>query len=366
VTKKLEKPRKGLTYRAAGVDTVAADRNVSRISKLARKTYGPDVLDGIGGFAGLFALNGQAGLLRRSLKKPVLAACTDGVGTKLKIAFMMNKHDTVGIDLVAMSVNDLVVQGATPLFFLDYIGLSSGARALTTPIVAGVVEGCRRSECALLGGETAELPDLYAPGEYDLAGFCVGIVERDKIIDGSKVAPGDAVIGLRSSGLHSNGYSLARKALFERAGLKIDERLPECGRTVGEELLEPTIIYAAAVREVLRHYKVKEIVKALANITGSGLPGNVPRTLPRGVTARIRKGAWPVPPIFECIQKAGEIAEEEMYATFNMGVGMTLVCPAFNVAAIRRTLKRVGVTTDLIGEIAAGKDRRSEPVVEFI
>ncbi|MBI3832341.1 MAG: phosphoribosylformylglycinamidine cyclo-ligase [Planctomycetes bacterium] len=358
------KKPKGLTYKDAGVDIHAGDAVADRIGQLARSTYGPEVMGGVGGFAGLFSMGGEVKLLHAHYKDPVLVACTDGVGTKLKVAFMLNKHDTVGIDLVAMSVNDLVVQGAQPLFFLDYIGMGKKDPAVCEALVQGVVEGCHQSRCALLGGETASLPDMYAPGEYDLAGFCVGVAERDKVIDGSKVAPGDVVIGLRSSGLHSNGYSLARKALIERAGFKLGQRIPELGRTLGEELLEPTKIYAEAVRNVIGQYRVKEIVKALANITGSGMPGNIPRTIPNGLVVRVKKGSWPVPPVFQLIQKAGDVAEAEMYDTFNMGVGMTLVCPEFNANAIRDALRKSGCESDLIGTVEAGADPNAEAVVK--
>lgn len=359
------KKPKGLTYKDAGVDIRAGDAVAERIGQMARSTYGPEVMGGIGGFAGLFSMGGEVKLLQGLYKDPVLVACTDGVGTKLKVAFAANKHDTVGIDLVAMSVNDLVVQGAQPLFFLDYIGMGKKDPAVCEALVKGIVEGCHQSRCALLGGETASLPDMYPAGEYDLAGFCVGVVEREKVIDGSKVAPGDVVIGIRSTGLHSNGYSLARKALLERAGYKLDQHIPEFGRALGEELLEPTKIYAEAVREVIGHYRVKEIVKALANITGSGLPGNIPRTTPNGLVVRLKKGSWPVPPVFQLIQKIGEVEDAEMYDTFNMGVGMTLICPEFNANAIRETLRKCGCESDLIGVVEAGQDPQAEAEVKI-
>ena len=359
------KKPKGLTYKDAGVDIRAGDAVADRIGQLAKSTYGPEVMGGVGGFAGLFSMGGEVKLFRGLYKDPVLVACTDGVGTKLKVAFALNKHDTVGIDLVAMSVNDLVVQGAQPLFFLDYIGMGKKDPAVCEALVKGIVEGCHQSRCSLLGGETASLPDMYPPGEYDLAGFCVGVAERDKVIDGSKVCAGDVIIGIRSSGLHSNGYSLARKALLERAGYKLDQHIPDLGRTLGEELLEPTKIYAEAVRNVLEHYKVKEIVKALANITGSGLPGNIPRTIPNGFVVRLKKGSWPIPPIFHLIQKAGEVDEAEMYDTFNMGVGMTLVCPEFNANAIRDTLSKVGCESDVIGVIEAAQNQNAEAEVKM-
>ena len=358
--------RKGLTYKEAGVDIRAADEIAKRIGGMARATYGPEVMGNMGGFAGLFSIGGEVRMFRGQFSDPVLVACTDGVGTKLKIAFILDKHDTVGIDLVAMSVNDLVVQGAEPLFFLDYIAVAQKNPATIEALLKGIVDGCQQSRCALLGGETAELPDMYHPGEYDLAGFCVGVAERQKIISGEKIIPGDVIIGLRSSGLHSNGYSLARKALLERAGMDPKAHLDELGCTLGEELLRPTLIYAQAIREVRNHYKVKEIVKALANITGSGLPGNIPRTMPKGLVACLKKGSWPVPPIFKLIQEAGEVEEAEMFDTFNMGVGMTLICPEYNANAIRTTLQSAGCESDLVGVIEAAQDPDAEPVVKLM
>ena len=328
--------KKSLTYKDAGVDIHAGDAIAENIGKLARSTYGPEVLGGVGGFAGLFSMGGEVNLLRGSYRDPVLVACTDGVGTKLKIAFMSGRHDTVGIDLVAMSVNDLIVQGAEPLFFLDYIGIEHKDPKVCHDLMVGIVEGCKRAGCSLLGGETASLPSMYAKGEYDLAGFCVGVAERAKIVDGKKVSAGDVVIGVHSSGLHSNGYSLVRKALLEVAGLKLDAHVPELGCTLVEELLKPTHIYAEPVRAVLSHYKVKDCVHAMANITGSGLPGNIPRTIPNGMVVRVKKGSWKIPPIFDLVQKAGNVAEAEMYDTFNMGIGMTLICPDFNANMIQR------------------------------
>jgi phosphoribosylformylglycinamidine cyclo-ligase len=357
--------KKKLTYKDAGVDIHAGDAIAENIGRMAKSTYGPEVLGGIGGFAGLFSLGGEVNLIRGRYKDPVLVACTDGVGTKLKIAFMANKHDTVGIDLVAMSVNDLIVQGAEPLFFLDYIGIEKKDPKVCHDLMVGVVEGCKRSSCSLLGGETASLPSMYAKGEYDLAGFCVGVIERAKIIDGKKVTPGDVVIGVHSSGLHSNGYSLVRKALLEVAGYKLDQYIPELGCTLVEELLKPTHIYAQPVRAVLQHYVVKETVHAMANITGSGLPGNIPRTIPNGLVIRIHKGSWKIPPIFDLIQKAGNVAEAEMYDTFNMGIGLTITCPAFNANMIRSILKESGYDSDVIGKIEAASEPEAEAIVRL-
>ncbi|MFH0939520.1 MAG: phosphoribosylformylglycinamidine cyclo-ligase [Planctomycetota bacterium] len=348
--------KKGLTYKGAGVDIHAGDAIADVIGKLAKSTYGPEVIGGIGGFAGLFSLGGEVTTLRKRYIDPVLVACTDGVGTKLKIAFAAHKHDTVGIDLVAMSVNDLIVQGAEPLFFLDYIGIEKKDPQICEAIMVGIIEGCKRAGCALLGGETAALPGMYASGEYDLAGFCVGVAERKKIIDGCNVVPGDVVIGIHSSGLHSNGYSLARQALLETAGLKLDQHVPELGCVLVEELLRPTHIYVNAIRALLDHYTVKANIHAIANITGSGLPGNIPRTVPNGLLVRIQKGSWKVPPIFELIQKAGQIEETEMYSTFNMGIGMTIICPQFNALAVQSVLEECGFGSSMIGIVEIGAD----------
>lgn len=357
--------KKSLTYKDAGVDIHAGDAIAENIGKLARSTYGPEVIGGVGGFAGLFSMGGEVNLLRGSYRDPVLVACTDGVGTKLKIAFMTGRHDTVGIDLVAMSVNDLIVQGAEPLFFLDYIGIEHKDPKVCQELMVGIVEGCKRSGCALLGGETASLPSMYSKGEYDLAGFCVGVVERAKIVDGKKVSAGDVVLGVHSSGLHSNGYSLVRKALLESAGMKLTDHVPELGCTLADELLKPTHIYAEPVRAVLSHYKVKETVHAMANITGSGLPGNIPRTVPNGMVVRIKKGSWKIPPIFDVVKKAGHIAEAEMFDTFNMGIGMTLICPEFNANAIQRVMEDKGFPSDIIGTVEAGPNPEAEAIVRL-
>jgi phosphoribosylformylglycinamidine cyclo-ligase len=354
---------KPLTYKDAGVDIHAGDAIADDIGKLAKSTYGPEVISGVGGFAGLFSMGGEVNLFRGRYKDPVLCACTDGVGTKLKVAFLANKHDTVGIDLVAMSVNDLIVQGADPLFFLDYIGIEKKDPKVCHDLMIGIVNGCKQSGCTLLGGETASLPAMYAKGEYDLAGFVVGVVERSKMIDGKKIGAGDVVIGVHSSGLHSNGYSLARKALLEVAGLKLDQHVPEFGCTVAEELLKPTHIYARAIRKVLDHYVVKETVHAMANITGSGLPGNIPRTVPNGKVARIKKGSWTIPPVFQMIQKVGNVEDAEMFDTFNMGIGYTIICPEFNSSVIRGILKEEGFNSDIIGKIEDGKDPAAEAFV---
>ncbi|HEU5195028.1 MAG TPA: phosphoribosylformylglycinamidine cyclo-ligase [Methylomirabilota bacterium] len=333
---------KPLTYRAAGVDIEAGDEAVRRIAPLARATFRPEVLGGIGAFAGFVKL--PAGY-----SEPVLVSSTDGVGTKLKVAFLADRHDTVGIDLVAMSVNDLLVHGAEPLYFLDYIGIPRLDPARVEAIVRGVAEGCRQARCALIGGETAELPDLYAPGEYDLAGFAVGIVERSKILDGVAVKPGDVLLGLASSGLHSNGYSLARRVVFDVMKLGLDAVFPGTGRTVGDVLLEPTRIYVPAVLPVREH------VHAMAHITGGGITGNLPRVLPEGCRAIVRRRAWDVLPVFQALQARGGVEDAEMFRTFNMGIGYIVVVPAEKADRVTAALTAAGETVRAIGEIVAGE-----------
>ncbi|MBN1808537.1 MAG: phosphoribosylformylglycinamidine cyclo-ligase [Planctomycetes bacterium] len=348
--------RDKLTYRDAGVDIDAADKALDRIGKLAQKTYGPHVLSGLGGFGGLFSLDGSIGLLGKHYDDPVLVACTDGVGTKLKVAFATNRHGTVGIDLVAMNVNDLLAMGADPLFFLDYFATGKLEPEVIVEVIEGIVEGCRQSGMALLGGETAEMPDMYAPGEYDLAGFCVGVMERRKSFERDKIEPGDLLVGIASSGLHSNGFSLARKALLEAGGRSLDEPVPELGCNLGEAMLRPTRIYAKAVTAVLKRYTVKEVVKGIAHITGGGLIDNLPRVLPSRVDAVVEKAALNPDPIFGMIQGSGGIDEEEMYHVFNMGIGMVMVCSSYYAKAIARTLntKKVGEKASIIGKIEEG------------
>ena len=320
---------KGTTYRDAGVDIDAGDALVERIKPLARRTARPEVLAGIGGFGGLFEVP-------QGYRQPVLVVGTDGVGTKLKLAFLAGKHDTVGIDLVAMSVNDVVVCGAEPVAFLDYFATSRLDLAEAEQVIKGIAEGCVRAGCALIGGETAELPGFYARGEYDLAGFCVGVVEKTRILDGSRVKAGDVVLGMASSGLHSNGFSLVRKVF--------QSDLPAA---LARELLEPTRIYVKdclALREAVD-------VHAFAHITGGGLPGNLPRVLPGGHRAVLRRGSWPVPGIFERIQKAGDVADSEMLRTFNMGIGMCALLPRAEAATALGLLARRGQKAFEIGVI---------------
>jgi phosphoribosylformylglycinamidine cyclo-ligase len=335
--------RARLTYRAAGVDIGAGDEAVRRLAPWARATYRPEVLGDIGAFAGFFRAP-------RGYRQPVFLASTDGVGSKLRVAFLAGRHDTIGIDLVAMGVNDLLVHGAEPLVFLDYIGINRVVPRTVEAVVRGIAAGCREAGCALIGGEIAELPDFYARGEYDLAGFAVGVVEASRIVNGAAVAPGHRVLGLASSGLHSNGYSLVRKVLLERQGLRPDDPLPGVGRSVADELLEPTRIYARAVAALLREVDVA----AMAHVTGGGVPGNLPRVLPAGCGAALVEGSWPVPPVFRAIQQAGAVDEAEMRRAFNMGLGYLVVLPADQVRRATGVLEAAGERVFEVGEIRAG------------
>ncbi len=341
-------------YKKAGVDIEAAEKMVEGIKGMVWTTFRPGVLTEIGGFAGLFEPDLQL------YENPVFAAATDGVGTKLKIAFMLGKHDTVGIDLVAMCVNDLLVQGAAPLFFLDYLAVGKLEHSLVTEIISGVVEGCRQAGCSLLGGETAEMPGFYSEGEYDLAGFAVGIVDKEKIISGQEIAPGDLLLGLSSTGLHSNGYSLVRKVLLEHAGLSLQAQIPGLDTTLGEELLKPTAIYAPLLLPLLQEYKIK----GLAHITGGGMGNNLQRVLPVGLRAIVKSGSWEAPAIFPLIQELGNVKEEDMLRTFNMGVGMILVVPPETCAPLLRQIEKKGTAAWEIGLIEEGEAGKVSVVIE--
>jgi phosphoribosylformylglycinamidine cyclo-ligase len=345
-----------LDYRAAGLDLDVYDQTLAAMEPLVRGTHSPRVIDGFGGFASLFSLDFNTRLFQRNYKHPVLVSSTDGVGTKLKVAILMNKHDTVGIDLVAMSVNDCLCTGGEPLFFLDYIAMPKDDPELTRQLVQGISDGCKQAECSLVGGETAILPAFYQPGDYDMAGFCVGVVERDHIIDGKDVRVGDKVIGLASTGLHSNGYSLARKIAFDRAGLKVSDHVEELGRTVGEALLESTRIYAKGISSVLSNYPVKHrVVRGLAHITGEGLEGNVPRILPAGRRVVLHKGSWPVPPVFGWLQRLGDVDEAEMFRVFNMGIGFVFIVSEYFTNSIIKQLAEQDYPAFVIGEVRAGE-----------
>ncbi|MDP6925403.1 MAG: phosphoribosylformylglycinamidine cyclo-ligase [Candidatus Scalindua sp.] len=344
----------GISYKDAGVDIEAKGKFTSDIYQQLRRTFGPRVIENPGGFAGLFSLNYDSKLFSKNYKHPVLVASTDGVGTKLKIAFMMDRHDTIGIDLVAMCVNDILVMGAEPVFFLDYMASSRMIPGKMKEVLHGIANGCCEADCALLGGETPEMPGFYHNGEYDLAGFSVGIVEKKKIINGKDIGAGDVVIGLKSSGVHSNGFSLVRKVIFEKAKLDVNSKLKTIDGTIGDELLKPTKIYVKPIRALLRHYRSKKVVKGMAHITGGGLVENIPRVLPEGCSVRINKGSWPVPAIFDVIQKKGKIDEGEMYNVLNMGIGMVLIVSEYYAPSIMKKLKQMKEDSFIIGKVIEG------------
>jgi phosphoribosylformylglycinamidine cyclo-ligase len=333
-----------MDYREAGVDISAAEAAKARIKGLARATFNAGVLSEIGSFGGMF----RADLGR--FREPVLVSSTDGVGTKIKVALAASRHDTIGYDLVAHCVNDILVQGAVPLFFLDYIALGRMDPLRVEAIVSGVSRACREFDCPLIGGETAEMPGTYAPDDYDLAGFIVGVVDREKAITGALVREGDLLLGLPSSGLHTNGYSLARRVLFDTLGHDVSSHLSDLGTTVGEALLAPHRGYLAALEPLLDRGRLR----ALAHITGGGFQGNIPRVLPEGLGARVRRGAWDVPPLFRLIQAGGRVPEDEMYRTFNMGIGMVVVVAPEHHHEVEHSLERRGEACHLIGSVVRG------------
>lgn len=342
-----------LTYKQAGVDVDKQNTFVEEIKPIIKSTFSPDVMGGIGGFSGLFRFN------QNNFKDPVLVSSTDGVGTKLKIAFMADRHDTVGIDLVAMVVNDIIVEGAQPLFLLDYFATGKLSPERDKKIISGIAAGCRDAGCSLIGGETAEMPGLYKDDEYDLAAFGVGVVEADKHVNGSRIARNDILIGINSSGLHSNGFSLARKVLIEKAKLKIDSNVPELGKVLGDELLTPTKIYVKNVLNLLRDFDIKGIV----HVTGGGFIDNIPRILPERSCAIIEKALWEVPPVFRLIKELGGIEENEMFRTFNMGIGMILFVGMNDAEDVLLRLKGLKESAQIIGMV----DQRKEgPAVSFV
>jgi phosphoribosylformylglycinamidine cyclo-ligase len=339
-----------MRYRDAGVDIEAASRAKARIKQLARRTFNKNVLREVGAFGGFFSLAGLA-------RDAVLVSSVDGVGTKLKIAFALGRHSTVGADLVNHCINDILVHGAAPLFFLDYLSTGKLSPRVVEEIVGGIARACRENACALVGGETAEMPGFYPTGEYDLAGTIVGWVRRKKILDGSAIRPGDVLVGLPSLGMHTNGYSLARRVLLEQEGMKLTRKIPELGRTLGEELLAPHRCYAPVVRPLLG----KEWLKGLVHITGGGLTDNTPRILPRNCRAQIRLGSWPVPPIFNLIGRLGHVPPEDMLRTFNVGIGMVLVVALRNLRQVTAALDKQREKYWMLGRIVRGR-----PGVEYM
>lgn len=335
----------GLSYRDAGVDIDAGNRSVELMKKHVRATFRKEVLSDIGGFGGLFALD------TKKYREPVLVSGTDGVGTKLKLAFMMDKHDTIGQDAVAMCVNDILVQGAEPLFFLDYVAVGKLLPEKVADIVGGVARACSESGCSLIGGETAEMAGFYPDGEYDIAGFAVGVAEKSKLITGSSIKPGDVLLGLPSSGVHSNGFSLVRRICFEHKGFSADSFVPELGKTLGAELLTPTRLYPRVCLPLIERFSIKGMV----HITGGGFYDNIPRVLPEGCGAVVNIDSWPKPMIFDLLQGWGQVAWPEMYRTFNMGIGMILVVAESEAPAIHRALSDAGELCYSIGKVVAGE-----------
>jgi len=348
---------KPITYSEAGVHISSNDEMVDLIANNVRRTHTPRVMYLHNAFAGLFRLDYDEKLFKKNYRNPVLVACTDGVGTKIKIAAMMGRYDTVGIDLVAMSVNDMLVQGAEPLFFLDYIAIHELIPEEINQFIKGISDGCCQADCALLGGETAEMPDLYPRGEFDLAGFAVGVVEKHRIVTGSQVKAGDSVIGLASSGLHSNGYALVRRICFEQEKLDVNQYIEELGAPLGEVLLQPTRIYVASILKLLKKYRVKKVVKAMAHITGGGLVGNIPRVISKDLDVVIDKSKWDVPPIFRFLQKRGPVEEQEMFRVFNMGIGYVLVVASDFTRSIMAHLRKLGETPYFLGKVKRGSGK---------
>ena len=344
-----------MTYAASGVDIDAAEQVVSLIKRDMRRTYGPRVLGRHGGFAGCFRLDYKEDVFHRNYKDPVLVSCTDGVGSKVQLAHKMRVLDTVGQDCVAMSVNDLIVQGAEPLFFLDYIGIHKLEPAVVATIVRGVADGCKLAGCALLGGETAEMKDTYSPGDFDLAGFAVGVCELKRLVDGSRAEAGDVLLGLASSGVHSNGYSLVR-AIIKEARLDLGRVYPELDelRTLGQVLLTPTRIYSRSVVGVLHNYVVKQPISAMSHITGGGIGGNICRVLPSHLNAKISVNAWQTPRVFEFLKKRGRVEREEMFRVFNMGIGYVCVVRPWFVESIIHQLRRAGEQVCVMGRLVKG------------
>ena len=345
-----------VTYKDAGVDVEAGAQFADGIRGLMQRTFTERVVANPGGFGALFSLDNNKRLFQHNYRHPILVSSTDGVGTKLKIAFMTGRHSTVGIDLVAMCVNDILVQGAEPLFFLDYLATGTLQPEVLRQVVAGISVGCRQAGCALLGGETAEMPGFYKKGEYDVAGFAVGVVEKGRLITGELIRPDDVLIGLPSSGLHSNGYSLVRRIFFEEAGMKCSDSLAKFGieRTLGEELLEPTRIYVRAVRAVLGRYRVKRVVRGIVHVTGGGLLENIPRVLPGGCAAELDSSQWRVPSIFDAVRSLGSVPDDEMHRTFNMGIGLVLAVAPFFADSVTDRLRREGEEPVRIGRVVSG------------
>ena len=345
-----------LTYKDAGVDIAEGNKLVDMIKPVVKSTFRPEVLTDIGSFGALFSFNAS------KYKNPVLVSSADGVGTKLKIAFMMDHHSTVGIDLVAMNVNDIIVQGAEPLFFLDYLSTSNLKAKTALEVIKGIAKGCKEAECSLIGGETAEMPSFYKDGEYDLAGFTVGVVDNEKIIDGTAVRIGDKIVGIASSGLHSNGYSLARKVFFDILNKKIDDNIPELNKTVGEALIEPTIIYVKVIKNILKDFKIKGI----AHITGGGFYDNIKRILPKSCRAKLDLSNYVIPNIFKYIKNVADVTSHEMFRTFNCGIGMVMITKKTEAEEVMYRAKAVGNDAFVIGEVVRKKAKEAPVKIDNV
>jgi phosphoribosylformylglycinamidine cyclo-ligase len=347
--------RRTITYASSGVDINAGDEMVEAIYPHCASTFGPRVMELKGGFAGLFRLDYDERIFKKNYRNPVLVACTDGVGSKVSIASAAKKYDTVGIDLVAMNVNDMLVLGAEPLFFLDYLAVHRIEPKIAAEMVKGIAKGCRLADCALIGGETAEMPDTYKEDDFDMAGFAVGVAERKRIITGHNIHKGDVILGLASTGLHSNGYALARNILFKRLNLKITDTIDELDSAVlGDVLLTATRIYVRSIIKLLSQYKVKRVVHGMAHVTGSGLPGNIPRVLPANCDAALKKSSWPIPRIFTFLQEKGPVEEQEMFNVFNMGIGYVLIVAEDFADSIAEKLTSYGEKVYKIGRVTSG------------
>jgi phosphoribosylformylglycinamidine cyclo-ligase len=343
-----------ITYKDSGVDLELYEESMRRLPKLMHRTFSPRVVRNDGGFAGLYSLDFANSLFSRNYKEPILVSGTDGVGTKLKVAIRAGRHDTVGIDLVAMCVNDVLCTGAEPLFFLDYVAMSRDNPPLLESIVRGISNGCVQADCSLLGGETAIMPDLYQGDDYDLAGFCVGVVDKKHLVSGANIADGDVILGIASSGVHSNGFSLVRKIVFDKERLDMDQHIPELGKTVGDELMTPTLIYAQLVRKILSHYEVKNVVHGIAHITGGGLLENTERILPPTVDLVFERGTWEILPVFTWLQRLGNVPQNEMEHVFNMGLGLTLIVSPFYASSIQSMITQAGYKCTVVGRATAG------------
>ncbi len=342
------------TYKDSGVDLELYEQAMQRLPKLMHRTFTPRVIRNDGGFAGIYALDFAQRLFARNYKRPLLVSGTDGVGTKLKVAIQAGRHTTIGVDLVAMCVNDVLCTGAEPLFFLDYIAMGRDNPPMLEEIVRGVSDGCIDAECSLIGGETAIMPDHYREGDYELAGFCVGVVDEKNLISGRSIQPGDVVLGINSSGIHSNGYSLARKVIFEIGKYSIDSFVPELNQTVADALLEPTLIYSALTRSILAHYKIKNVIHGLAHVTGGGLLENTERILPPTVDLVFERGSWQILPVFDWIAKLGQVEQTEMEHVFNMGIGFVVIASPYYASHIQSMIKQLGYQCWTIGEARPG------------